>query len=68
MLLTTTCEGKRHDKKIADEAAFTLPEGSLLDQDTGFQGFALEGTTYSSNRRRSCVAVNSPPTKRRRTA
>ena len=45
VLLTATCEGKKHDKKIADEAAFTLPEGSLLYQDTGFQGFALEGTT-----------------------
>lgn len=44
VLLTATCEGKKHDKKIADEAAFTLPEGSLLYQDTGFQGFALEGT------------------------
>ena len=45
VLLTATCAGKKHDKKIADEAAFTLPEGSLLYQDTGFQGFALEGTT-----------------------
>ena len=45
VLLTATCEGKKHDKKIADAAAFTLPEGSLLYQDTGFQGFALEGTT-----------------------
>jgi hypothetical protein len=45
VLLTATCEGKKHDKKIADEAAFALPEGSLLYQDTGFQGFALEGTT-----------------------
>jgi len=45
VLLTATCEGKKHDKKIADEAAFRLPEGSLLYQDTGFQGFALEGTT-----------------------
>ena len=45
VLLTATCEGKKHDKKIADEAAFTLPEGSVLYQDTGFQGFALEGTT-----------------------
>ena len=44
-LLTATCEGKKHDKKIADEAAVTLPEGSLLYQDTGFQGYALEGTT-----------------------
>ena len=45
VLLTATCEGKKHAKKIADEAAFTLPEGSMLYQDTGFQGFALEGTT-----------------------
>jgi DDE superfamily endonuclease/Helix-turn-helix of DDE superfamily endonuclease len=45
VLLTATCEGKKHDKKIADEAAFSLPEGSLLYQDTGFQGFALAGTT-----------------------
>jgi hypothetical protein len=45
VLLTATCEGKKRDKKIADEAAFSLPEGSLLYQDTGFQGFALEGTT-----------------------
>jgi len=45
VLLTPTCEGKKHDKKIADEAAFALPAGSLLYQDTGFQGFALEGTT-----------------------
>ena len=45
VLLTPPCAGKKHDKKIADEAAFTLPEGSVLYQDTGFQGFALEGTT-----------------------
>jgi len=43
--LTAPCAGKKHDKKIADEAGFTLPEGSLLYQDTGCQGFALEGTT-----------------------
>ena len=30
VLLTTTCEGKKHDKKIADEAEFFLPEGSIL--------------------------------------
>jgi len=43
--LTAPCAGKKHDKKIADEAAFTLPEGSLRYQDTGCQGFALAGTT-----------------------
>jgi hypothetical protein len=45
VLLTPTCEGKKHDKKIADEAELTLPEDSLLYQDSGFQGFALAGVT-----------------------
>jgi hypothetical protein len=44
-LLSATCEGKKHDKKITDETHFTLPAGSLLYQDTGFQGFALAGMT-----------------------
>jgi hypothetical protein len=42
VLLTLTCEGKKHDKKISDKAGFELPSGSCLYQDTGFQGFALE--------------------------
>lgn len=44
-LLTATWEGKKHDKKVSDEAGLTLPEGSQLYQDTGFQGFALEGVS-----------------------
>jgi hypothetical protein len=45
LLLTPTCEGKKHDKKIADETGLVLPEGSSLCQDTGFQGFALPNIT-----------------------
>lgn len=45
MLLTPTCEGKKHDKKIADETGLVLPEESSLCQDTGFQGFALPNVT-----------------------
>jgi len=41
--LTPTAEGKKHDKKLADESGYNLPEGSVLLQDTGFQGFAAEG-------------------------
>jgi hypothetical protein len=41
VLLTPTCEGTKHDKKIADETNLVLPIGSSLYQDTGFQGFAL---------------------------
>lgn len=44
-LLTPTCEGKKHDKKIADETGLVLPEGSSLAQDTGFQGYALAKVT-----------------------
>ena len=40
--LTETVEGKKHDKKLADESHYQLPARSLLFQDTGFQGFSLE--------------------------
>ena len=42
LFLTDTVEGKRHDKKLADETEYTLPKGSKLAQDTGFQGFKLD--------------------------
>ena len=40
--LTETVEGKKHDKKLADESHYQHSAGSLLFQDTGFQGFSLE--------------------------
>jgi hypothetical protein len=43
LFLTSTCEGKKHDKRITDEAGYTFPEGSTVYQDTGFQGFYPEG-------------------------
>jgi len=43
LFLTPTFEGKKHDKRIADEAGYTFPEGSTVYQDTGFQGFCPEG-------------------------
>lgn len=45
LLLTPTCEGTKHDKKIADETGLVLPPGSRLCQDTGFQGFTLPHVT-----------------------
>jgi len=41
--LSDTCEGKKNDKKIADEAGYCDPLGSYLGQDTGFQGFEIPG-------------------------
>lgn len=43
--LSGTCEGKRHDKKLADEEHYCFPPGSKLLQDTGFQGYRPEGVT-----------------------
>jgi hypothetical protein len=45
LFLSPTCEGKKHDKKVTDEADYHLPKGSLVYQDTGFQGFTLEEVT-----------------------
>ena len=41
--LSPTVEGKKHDKKLADEVAIEYPAGTQLQQDTGFQGFAPVG-------------------------
>lgn len=41
--LSPTCEGKKHDKKIADEEQIKVPAGRDFYQDTGFQGFTLSG-------------------------
>src|SRR2546427_4766933 len=41
--LSQTYEGKRHDKKIADEENPTYPEDISVYKDTGFQGYAPDG-------------------------
>ncbi len=43
--LSGTCEGKRHDKKLADDEQYSFPPGSKLLQDTGFQGYQPKGVT-----------------------
>jgi DDE superfamily endonuclease len=43
--LSATCEGKAHDKNLAELEGYTLPQGSCLYQDMGFQGFLLHGIT-----------------------
>lgn len=37
--LSDTVEGKRHDKKLADDEKYEFPKGSKLWKDTGFQGY-----------------------------
>ncbi len=38
-VLSPTVEGKKHDKKLADEQDISFPKGSQLWKDTGFQGY-----------------------------
>jgi hypothetical protein len=37
--LSPTEPGKKHDKKMADEAAIAYPPDATLGKDTGFQGY-----------------------------
>jgi len=43
--LRATCEGKKHDKKLADEQALRFPKGSKLWKETGLQGYEPAGVT-----------------------
>jgi hypothetical protein len=43
VFLSDTYEGKKQDKKIADDEAYQFPSGSQPWQDTGFQGYKPEG-------------------------
>ncbi len=37
--LSQTCEGKAHDKKVADTEGITYPPEAILYKDTGFHGY-----------------------------
>ena len=45
LVLSPTCKGSRHDKRIADKTVCFLPSGSYLYQDSGFLGFNPAGVT-----------------------
>ena len=45
--VSDTYEGSCHDKRIADQTAYRLPEGSELLQDLGFVGFTLAGVAIT---------------------
>ncbi len=52
LYLSDTYEGKKHDKKIAEEEDLRFPPGSTLWQDTGFQGFAPDGVTIQQPKKK----------------
>lgn len=41
--LSPTVPGKKHDKKLADETEMTFPLNTILEQDTGYQGYHPDG-------------------------
>lgn len=43
--LSPTVEGRKHDKKLADEVAVPYPTAPVLSHDTGVQGYAPERVT-----------------------
>ena len=50
--LSDTVEGKKHDKKVADEAELEFPKNTIIIQDSGFQGYHPEGTTISQPKKK----------------
>jgi hypothetical protein len=52
-----------HDKCIADLTGYTLPPGSYLYQDTGFQGFLLAGVTMFQPKKKPRGGELTPPEK-----
>lgn len=50
--MSSTHEGKKHDKKIAEEENTRLLEGSELYRDSGFQGHVMDGVNIHQPKKR----------------
>jgi hypothetical protein len=50
--LSATAEGKKHDKKLADESQIRYPENASLRQATGFQGYQPNGVLVEQPKKR----------------
>lgn len=50
--LSPTAEGKKHDKKLADESLISYPRNASLTKDTGFQGYEPEGIIAQQPKKR----------------
>jgi len=59
--LSPTYEGKASEKSIAELAGYTLPVGSGLYQDKGFQGFFLPGITIFQPKKKPRGRELTPP-------
>ncbi len=50
--LSETVDGKKHDKKLADESQISYPKNASLTQDTGFQGYQPEGVVVQQPKKK----------------
>ncbi len=50
--LSPTVEGKKHDKKLAEESKISYPKNASLTTDTGFQGYEPEGALNGQPKKR----------------
>jgi DDE superfamily endonuclease len=61
--LSHTYEGKASAKSLAELAGYTLPPGSCLYQDKGFQGFFLQDVTIIQPKKKPLGGDLTPPEK-----
>jgi DDE superfamily endonuclease len=61
--LSPTYEGKAHEKSLADLEGYTLPRGSCLYQDMGFQGYTRDGITIVQPKKKPPGRELTPPEK-----
>jgi DDE superfamily endonuclease len=59
--LSHTYEGNASDKSVAELAGYTLPPGSCLDQEKGFQGFCLQNVTIVQPKKKPLGGELTPP-------
>jgi hypothetical protein len=59
--LSHTYEGKASDKNVAELTGYTLPPGSCLYQDKGFQGFCLHDVTIVQPQKKPRGGELTPP-------
>ncbi len=50
--LSATVEGKKHDKKLAEESQISYPASASLTKDTGFQGYEPSGVLNQQPKKR----------------
>ena len=62
-LLSHTAEGNASDKSLAEFAAYTLPPGSCLYQDQGFQGFCPQDVIIVQPKKKPPGGELTPPEK-----